>query len=605
TVGPGDEAPTPGSAGTLHVGLGPHDARSIVGDAREHPFPVDELPPVAQGWWLTATAQGPGVPGGQVALPLFLPHAGAGWSCPCPPGSLHACDASQRRAWLVFPLQMPAHRADADVEVCVYLGRILIQALRVRLPVDGRPAAAAIAWSRGTALGDLYAAARRGASLYESDEHGRHRVLLGEADGRYIAFELGEAQAAQAARILRSTLQRAHLQRRDRLGFGRGEEWTSLYDGDLRKSDDAYAADLRALAVAGADAYRALLSQREHRDRLRTWLDGETARLGRPPTIQLARATNTRVALPWQLLYHEPLAGDPAALPLCPSALQFGPHRAPGTEIPPRCPHAAGHALYPGAVCPYGFWGLAYILEIPPWAGSRDLPRVTGRRPPADLVMAVNHTLKPDTRAAHQDALAAISGDRFALAADTERARTLLAAGADVMYFLAHGVRLSGPERTVPAVGLDLGDGVAITPADVASWGEFAMPTVREAHRPLVVLNGCHTGEVLDDTLSEFVTAFIGGADAAGVVATEIPLDAPVACAAAEQLIAALWRGQHVGQAVHALRWDLLARGNVMGFAYSPYCDADLTLPVPGGAGIPATREPTYEPRLEQEPQPW
>lgn len=428
-AGPGEQASAPGLPGTLYVGLGPHDVRSIVGDAYEHPFPVDELPPVTQGWWLTATARGRAVRGGEVALPLFLPRTGAGWSCPCLPGSLHDCDASQRRAWLAFPVLLPAHRQDADVEVCVYLGRILIQALRVCLPVGGLPATAAIAWSRGSALDDLHAAARRGASLYESGERGRHRVLLGEADGRYITFELGEAQAAQAARILRSVLQDAHLQRRERLGFGRAQDWTSLYDRDLRKDDDAYTADLRALAVAGAEAYRAILGRREHRDRLRAWLDAETRRLGRAPTIQLARAANTRVALPWQLLYHEPLAGDPAALPVCPSALEFGPHRIPGIEIPPYCPYAETHALYPGTVCPYGFWGLAYVLEIPPFAGSDPLPQVTGRRPPADLVMAVNHTLKPDTRTAHQNTLASISGnDRFALATDTEHARTLLVA---------------------------------------------------------------------------------------------------------------------------------------------------------------------------------
>ena len=48
----------------------------------------------------------------------------------------------------------------------------------------------------------------------------------------------------------------------------------------------------------------------------------------------------------------------------------------------------------------------------------------------------------------------------------------------------------------------------------------------------------------------------------------------------------ALGSGMSVGQTVRELRWELLVRGNVMGLAYSPYCDADLRIPLSDGGEV-------------------
>lgn len=100
-----------------------------------------------------------------------------------------------------------------------------------------------------------------------------------------------------------------------------------------------------------------------------------------------------------------------------------------------------------------------------------------------------------------------------------------------------------------------------------------------DVRRPLVVLNGCHTGEMLPDTPVELVTAFVDGLGAAGVIATEITLDAAFAAPAMELFLRPLFAGATVAAAIRVMRWTLLARGNLLGLAYSPYCDARLRLP--------------------------
>jgi hypothetical protein len=72
--------------------------------------------------------------------------------------------------------------------------------------------------------------------------------------------------------------------------------------------------------------------------------------------------------------------------------------------------------------------------------------------------------------------------------------------------------------------------------------------------------------------------AFANRAGAAGVVGTEITIDQGVASWAMELFLAAVTNGATVGMALRQARWAMLRRGNLMGFAYTPYCLASLTL---------------------------
>jgi hypothetical protein len=62
------------------------------------------------------------------------------------------------------------------------------------------------------------------------------------------------------------------------------------------------------------------------------------------------------------------------------------------------------------------------------------------------------------------------------------------------------------------------------------------------------------------------------------VLGTEVALEQGLAGWALELMLASLAAGATVGEALRSLRWAMLRRGNVMGFAYTPYCLANLML---------------------------
>ena len=96
---------------------------------------------------------------------------------------------------------------------------------------------------------------------------------------------------------------------------------------------------------------------------------------------------------------------------------------------------------------------------------------------------------------------------------------------------------------------------------------------------PLVFINGCHTAELTPDALVNFVDRFIE-ANAGGVIGTEVTVSQSLASEAALLFFSYLLEnGGTVGQAIRGVRFDFLAKGNLMGLAYTPYCSAKLHLP--------------------------
>ncbi len=88
-------------------------------------------------------------------------------------------------------------------------------------------------------------------------------------------------------------------------------------------------------------------------------------------------------------------------------------------------------------------------------------------------------------------------------------------------------------------------------------------------------------------TLANFVDAFGNRAGAAGVIGTEVTIEQGMAGWATGLLLQRLTNGASAGQALRDMRWTMLARGNVMGLAYTLYAVADLRLR-PHIEGIPA-----------------
>jgi CHAT domain-containing protein len=144
----------------------------------------------------------------------------------------------------------------------------------------------------------------------------------------------------------------------------------------------------------------------------------------------------------------------------------------------------------------------------------------------------------------------------------------------DVVYLLGHCERAGPAERTQALVFPDH----SLTSDDVAVWARDQWPKDHwYGRRPLIVLNACYTAEVVASTMAGFVTNFVAGG-AAGVVGTETLVDQHAASVAAESFLADFTSGATAGEAIRHMRWRLLARGNLLGFAYTPYCAADLRM---------------------------
>jgi hypothetical protein len=324
------------------------------------------------------------------------------------------------------------------------------------------------------------------------------------------------------------------------------------------------------MARAGATAYLGLFPKVEDRDALAAALGSGDG----PGVIQVALAEGSRAVLPWQLVYDLPIL-DGAAV--CPSVDVFGPGSV-AAGIPDRCPHAGTHDQPSGVLCPFGFWGLGHVLEVPPSSGALSLAESTGTDRPATVVVGLNATLRGTGWDAQRSALDRL-GAASVVTTTVPELRQAVQPGADLLYLFCHGRRVAGAGSAVSGLALDFGPGGTLTPDDVSYWASLS-PRVRWVRRrPLVVLNGCHTGERLPETLTDFAAAFVQSTGAAGVLATEVTMEQRLAAYAMSAFVAAWGEGVGVGAALRRMRWHLLSRGNVMGLAYSPYCDADLRLP--------------------------
>lgn len=573
----------------IKVAIGALDAENVLVDP--HPFPTGQLPETRQGWELDVVATVDGADIGEYAKELFLPTTGDSWCCDCPPRSIrHLCE--ERRQWLDVPLHTRPWAGDAAIVVRIYYGVTLLQVAEVAVRVGGDDTAAAfgeITYCRDPSLNDLSRHDGRTMSCHLADNTAdRHSLVVNNGYGHPIYFEYVDAQTDRTASALRKALYATHLGPdlvvQHRIGPG----------GRPVKDFARYVTDLRRLADIGNVAYRALMVDSDGEYRLRKWLSDAARASGRPPVIQLARSGNTRLSLPWQLLYDLPLTDGADRAGECHSVRRWGPGSTE-TSVPARCPYEDEHDLVGGTICLFGFWGLAHIIEAPPSTPTRLLPRQTSAVEPPKLVAAVNNTLSAYDE--HLWRLRDRLHDDFAVAWTWRELRAEAAGGSDVLYFYCHGRFAAHGGLEIKQPVLDLGGGNDeewITPARLGSWSA----TTRWAQRrPLVILNGCSTGEDLPDVLAGFVDTFVNSLHGAGVLATEIAVESRAAQYVAEVLLDQLWSGLQTGEAVRAMRWQLLAEGSVFGLAYTPYCDAFLGLPTrarPNASRSPSLVGPSH-----------
>ena len=302
--------------------------------------------------------------------------------------------------------------------------------------------------------------------------------------------------------------------------------------------------------------------------------------------VQIARTALRPFVVPWQVLYDLPMEHPDNGLRTCPSVREYGPGGSGSWPPPAACPHQEYHeqakhdAAKPALLCPWGFWGLAHLIEVPePPPEKRSLDQVVSELPADTVVLpGTGSGLNDKQLREHLTKLRAkVTG--FPGAPDdvvTAALRLLPALGPttmDIVYLIGHAEQAASGLSYVLAF-----PDQKLASEDVATWSRDYWPTNHwHNRRPLVVLNACQTAEITQSTMGNFVKNFVA-AGAAGVIGTETLIDQMAASEAMEHFLAAFSTQSTVGEAIRLMRWRLLGRGNLLGFSYTPYCAASLRL---------------------------
>ena len=533
-----------------------------------------------RGLWLRAALIQDGHPEA-VIRQFFLPDVGPSYACDCPVGGPHADDCAHR-PWVHLPLRTPAEPAIVRAELAIYYEAAAVHVQRLTLPVGevmtGGPRTHVLGRLTRT-FSDLGKLANRSVSIVSVET--TSRIVVNSARFTGGPFTISASKGDTSARNVRQTLYDSHFQ-----ASARGPR--SRYAADYSKTAAEFHADLLRLAEDGAELYNTLFvpwgADTRNAMTLPHLLRHEAETRHRPPVIQVIDGQPGEHTMLWSIVYDIPLSlsGDVANYELCPSLHRFGPDASAEADPPLLCPDGQDHLDRGDVLCPFGFWGLSCIIEQPPSVG-RDLETVVLREDQElSFIVAPDDSLDPGLMGRHLrrlgECLPERSVSRPSVATERELMQVLAPEVVDVVYFYCHsGYERRSRQGTV-ANYLNLGR-YQIKPTDVATWARTSWPCPHWPNRhPLVVLNGCHTTEATSGTLNSFVPAFTQWAQASGVVGTEVMLEQGLAGWAIELMLAALARGAAVGDAIREVRWTMLRRGNVMGFAYTPYCLANLAL---------------------------
>ena len=555
----------------LRLDIGTHRSESIIEKFEWHPFPIEHLPDITDGYWLEVVISGDGFRVDSPKHHFFLPTVGPSWACSCAPDTEHRCSKNDRQEFVYIPVHTEPRTQPARLIVGIYFRKNLIQSVAITV---GRNQRAIVDYSLSSDLADLDQLPERSLNVStRTHRDGSHSLIINGRDP--IDFRISEGQMDQAVQAARAGLRKVHF--REFGGqLGAAVQRENLYNAENGKSLDALFTDLRLLAPLGWTLWARLLAEEPSR------MKSLQVEMRTPSTVQVCRAGGTNFVFPWALVYDIPLEmGDRHHRPC--RLLNEWPGRQPVLGL--RCPHEDDHGL--NVICPYGFWGFRHLIEEPASRPGRNLPlEITVDPPPAELVVGRSLNLQPKSASRHLDALHTLTMLHSIDCETLDSIKEALALPAlQILYLYTHGLRrpILGVAKS-PAV--EIGKGELLYSQDLSAWFVGWSDDHWAEVSPLVFINGCHTAELEIDALVSFVDAFtlLG---AAGVVGTEVTIHQQVANEIAERFFRHLQDddGHAVGQALRRTRLDLLAKGNLMGLAYTPFCSMSLKLALKRRAG--------------------
>ncbi len=568
----------------LGIGIGQPRADSLL--AGNAPWPDDVLSEVVprRARRLDILVQQAGFRRGKPQTGcLYLPEAGPAFTCPrcgkLPPDTDwravdHADCSDEHRELAEFTIPRRSSPGVIELEVMIYVGAAEVHKHNVHLSVqEGAGATAKVTFSLVRAFDKLPVLIGRVASIDVGPDHLTVNAIGGAGT---FSFRFSDANWSPAAVAVRKTLTDIHFRKA-------ADGYQPRFPGVTVPADD-YVQLLCRLAKVGRQLYNQIFNTAASAG-LAPLLRHEAQAQDRPPIVQIARTAQRPFAVPWQVLYDLPMEHPEEEMLNCPSVGEYGPGGSGAWPPPAACPHREAHERAEAAVlCPWGFWGLAHILEVPePPPGERSLDQVISAAQTTPTVLAGTGSGldqkalgKHLTRLSQQVAGFPATAEGIVTAAKALRS-ALEPAAMDIVYLLSHAEQ-AGESGLSSA--LVFPDGRLISD-EIAVWTRDHWPADHwDGRRPLVVLNACHTAEIVQSTLGGFVSNFVAGG-AAGVIGTETLIDQATASEAMEHFLAAFSGGATAGEAIRLMRWRLLGRGNLLGFCYTPYCAASLRVRSP------------------------
>jgi hypothetical protein len=334
--------------------------------------------------------------------------------------------------------------------------------------------------------------------------------------------------------------------------------------------------DLRQLAPIGSDLYTKFFVQAKALVRALDERDDD-------PVVHISRPTTSSFTFPWSFLYDISLDSsiDVAKLQVCPLVQEWNGKNPLVEGEPRRCPESRATDHSENLLCPFGFWGFRYGIEVLTMT-KNPVPEIPVL-PSATVAVAKtlydidNSVLDTHIQVLRNEFESAFPTCKVKDEATKAAIRTLVATDIPLIYFYCHGEPYRGN------VYLGVGKREYITPKDFVNWVNTSWKKERrivwDRVRPLVFINACQSLDITPESLLGYLESFVGAGGAAGVIGTEVKVAKQLAMEAAEVFFHTLIQPDMTAErAMHALRMHFLRLGNLFGLLYTPYCWADLAL---------------------------
>jgi CHAT domain len=323
---------------------------------------------------------------------------------------------------------------------------------------------------------------------------------------------------------------------------------------------------LPQLADAGRYLYRSLLPENkgltlgeDKGEKLRAALKPDSVIQVNPinPIVGLGKST-----IPWALLYERKVMTS-KEVHVCEEFLH---HDVDCTG----CPFKDNYKV----VCPHAFWGYRYAIEqLPAWTSEErsQTPtlvwQIANNQP-----LYINFNVWRNFRfwQNHLPKIEQLGSVKMLIAEEINDLEMIWAnhsSDLDIVYFYCHG----GIDEIENLPYLQLSD-------DKIYSNFLEACEVNWQHRPLVLLNGCATGNYSPESYISLIDDF-RAAGASGVIGTECAVPELFAELYAVTLLKRVFQGERLGQAMLSVRREMLQQNlNPLGLVYSLYAPYEIAL---------------------------